>query len=177
MKWEVIKKEEIYKDEWKGLEKWMFRSEGCVDKGITIQTARDSVVVFGITDEEKVLFIKEYYFALEKHIYSLVAGMVDDGKTPEQIAKSELLEEAGCEAEEIISLGSFCLGKYVTGRAHLFLAKGVKKVQEQSLEDCEDIEVNFVGLNEFKKMLENGEIGAIPEVAASYRALKYLNKL
>lgn len=177
MKWEIIKKEQIYKDYWKGIEKWKFRAEDCVDRDITIQISRSFVVVFGITEDKKILVIKEYFFACEKHLYSFVAGIVDDDKSPEEIAKSELLEEGGCEAREIINLGEFYLGKYVTGKGHIFLARGVKKVAEQNLEDCEDIEVEFIDYDKFIKMLEDGDIGAMPEIAAAYRALDYLGKL
>ncbi len=174
MKWELIKKEVIYQDNWKGMERWEFNIDGKYDKDITIQTSDDFVVVFGVTSENKVLVIKQYFAAAQKHIYAFVAGIIDDGKTPEQIAESELLEEAGCKAKEVINLGSFFYGKYITGKGYIFLAKGVEKIQEQSLEDCEDIEVSFVEMDDFKKMLRDGEIEALPEVAAAYRALDYL---
>lgn len=177
MKWKITNREVIYKDNWKGLEKWRFNDGGKNDKDITIQTSEDFVVVFGITDDKKILVIKQYFFAAQKHIYALVAGMVDEGYTPEQIAEAELLEEAGCIAREIIKLGTFFYGKYITGEGHLFLAKGIEKIQEQNLGDGEDIEVSLVEFENFKKMLADGEIAALPELATAYRAMDYLNNL
>ena len=176
MKWEAIKKEVIYKDNWKGLEKWKFNIDGKYDKDITIQTSDDFVVVFGVTPDNKVLVIKQYFAAAEKHIYAFVTGMIDDDKSPEQIAESELLEEAGCKADEFVNLGSFFYGKYITGKGYIFLAKGIEKVQDQDLGECEDIECSFVEMDEFKEMLKDGKIKALPEVAAAYRALDYLEK-
>lgn len=139
-------------------------------------SAYDTVIVFGITDEQKVLLIKEYFVAAGQHVWSIVAGVVDNNDR-EATAKKELLEEAGCTAREWVYLGSSCMNKYRTGYTHFYLARGVEQVQDQQLEPTEDIEVFFESIETCKQLLRDGSIHDTPKVACAYRALDYLQLL
>lgn len=176
MKWDIIEKLEVYKDYWKGMSVWKMKNENGLEKDISITHERDVAVILGITKDNKVLVIKEYFFAQGEKIISLPAGMVDDGMTPEQIATEELKQEAGCQAQKMIMVGSMYRGKYVTGITYAFLALGVEQVYEQDLEDMEDIEVSFVSMAEFESILAENKMKAMHEVSTAYMALDYLKR-
>lgn len=68
-----------------------------------------------------------------------VAGMIDDGETPEQTARREALEEAGCRIIELYKVAViFSSPGSVGERTHLFCATA----------DLSDAHGNFHGLSE-----------------------------
>jgi len=78
MTWKKIGSKSIYQDYWKGLELWKMRSDKGVEKDISISLSRNTVVIFGITDDNRVLLINEYFFSQNKMVISLPAGMVNE---------------------------------------------------------------------------------------------------
>ncbi|OGH58586.1 MAG: hypothetical protein A2725_02690 [Candidatus Magasanikbacteria bacterium RIFCSPHIGHO2_01_FULL_33_34] len=176
MTWKKIGSKSIYQDYWKGLELWKMRSDKGVEKDISISLSRNTVVIFGITDDNRVLLINEYFFSQNKMVISLPAGMVDDGMSPEEVAILELKQETGCKAKQMIFLGDLYRGKYVTGQAYVFLALGVEQVYEQDLEETENIEVNFVSLKELEDIMSQNKMKAMHQVSATYMALDYLKR-
>ena len=175
--WKLTKKIRIHDYFYKSLEEWTFKTHANKEKTYIIDVEPDTVVVFGITRDDKVLTLREYFLAPQKRVLSLVAGIVDKEKSLVEIAVEELREETGCVASEMVYLGHLIKGKYTAGLVHLFLAKNVERKYEQQLEDSEDIEVNFMGLEQFKEALRQGGLSPLHEFAVAYRALDYLGKL
>src|SRR3989344_1761583 len=103
--WKLLKKERRYDNFYKSLEEWTFRTPVGREKVYTIDVEPDTVIVFGLTRDDKVLVLREYFLAPQKRVLSLVAGLVDKDKTLAEIAIEELREETGCVAAEIIYLG------------------------------------------------------------------------
>ncbi len=131
-------------------------------------------IIFVIDKKRQIILLKQYYISQQRKIYSLAAGIIDQGETAVASAKRELLEETGYRAKRIISLGSGNKGKYATGAVHYFLAIGARKIKEPEFEEAEDIKVVKLSLGEFKKLLGQKKLpDALAEVGA-YRALKYL---
>lgn len=174
--WKILGKESIYKNHWKGIENWKMENPHGHHTDFTIVVNRDVVVVFGITADEKVLVLHEYFMAQEKKMLGMVAGMVEQDDV-KQVAIDELRQEAGCEAKEMIYLGKTNYGKYTMGCVHYFLAKDIKQTGPQELEDNEDIDIEFVSLHKFKEMIKSGEMEPVLEVVCAYKALDYLKKL
>lgn len=105
-----------------------------------------------------------------------VAGMIEPGETPEAVVRREAVEEAGCELEELVPVGTY----YVTPggaseRIHLYCgrvdASGVGGVHGLP-EEGEDIRVLTPTFDEAWAMLERGEIRvATPLIALQWLAL------
>lgn len=57
-------------------------------------------------EEEKLVIIKEYRVPIDDYVYSLPAGLIDDGEDIEVSAKRELKEETGLELVEINKMDS-----------------------------------------------------------------------
>lgn len=100
------------------------------------------VNVIAITPDDKFVMIRQYRHAFDCVLTELVAGVSEDGESPLEAAKRELLEEAGYAGgdwSELMTIGqnpSIC-----DNLTHCFLAQGVERVAEQQLDESEDIEV------------------------------------
>lgn len=175
-KWDLVSKKLVFENKYRPVEERRLRRSDGFEKSFYITVSGDVVSLFGVTEDNKVLVLSEYYFAEQQRVNTLVGGFVED-EDYRKTAERELREESGCTAKEFVYLGKAMKSKYVTGYVHFYLAKGVKKVGNQELDLSEDIDVGFVELEEFKKMLEDCEINSVFETACSYRALQYLNIL
>jgi 8-oxo-dGTP pyrophosphatase MutT (NUDIX family) len=172
----ILAKKVVFTNQWRTLEEWKIRQRDGLVGDFYIQIGGDIVTIFGITDDDQVLTIREYYTSLEQVIISLVGGYVGANDVL-LAAKNELREEAGCEANEWIYLGNALISKYQTGRNHFYLATGVHVVGPQQLEPAEDIEVEFISKQDFTDLLASGQLHGLSEVACAYRALEHLDKI
>ena len=99
----------------------------------------DYASVVAITEDGRVVIVRQYRPAVDRYTLELPSGLVDPGETPLESARRELLEETGYQAGEMEMLGSMepdtgRLGNRVWG----FVARDVKLVKgatpEQGLE-------------------------------------------
>ncbi|MBL1265368.1 NUDIX domain-containing protein [Methylomicrobium sp. RS1] len=109
-------------------------------------------------------------------LVEIVAGAVEDGETPEEVAYREAEEEAGCAIEELVKVMQFYTspGGY-SEMITLFCGKvdsrEIGGIHGLDHED-EDILVRAAPFSEAYRMLESGEIeSAIPILAVQWLAL------
>ncbi|GAB3862114.1 NUDIX hydrolase [Dactylosporangium cerinum] len=91
----------------------------------------DGVTVLAVTSDGELYLIREYKYAISRHILQLPSGGVDDGEQPLQAAVRELLEETGLAASTWTSAG--IVHPYPTNVAatvHLFIAHDARPVQD-----------------------------------------------
>jgi ADP-ribose pyrophosphatase len=89
----------------------------------------DGVTVL-VTTGDDCWLIREYKYAIGRHIWQLPSGSIDPGETPVQAGARELLEETGLAAEDWTPLG--IVHPYPTNVAatvHLFHANNARPVQ------------------------------------------------
>lgn len=119
----------------------------------------DWVKVIAITRDDQFVMIRQYRHAMDQVLTELCAGVSEDGETPEQSARRELLEETGYAGgtwQEILTIGqnpSIC-----NNITHCFLALGVERVAEQDLEPTEDIEVLLMSRQQVRDMLRDNQM-------------------
>ncbi|MGJ8525033.1 ADP-ribose pyrophosphatase [Halomonadaceae bacterium LMG 33818] len=95
-------------------------------------------------------------------LLEVVAGLIDTDETPEEVARREAMEEAGCEIRELFPLYSYypSPGSY-TERVHLFCGLldstnvgGVHGLEEEQ----EDIRVHVIPFPQAQKLLQDGKM-------------------
>lgn len=172
--WKIIEKEDISPSKWRRMERWKVQTHKNKEEDVFISLLGDSVIVFGLTDENKVLVLTQYCIGPQEYLKTFVAGFVDGDNSAEETIKHELQEEAGCSAKEIIYLGNSHRSKWGVGKVHFYLAKGIIQNLEQELEGLEDISVEFISLEELEKLLDESKIHDIASATCAEKALRYL---
>lgn len=166
-KWKLIKKEVLHKDYWNSVVKNTYlMSNRKINKDYVILDCRPVITVCAITNDNKVILIREYKQGIERFMMQLPAGYVDDNEDLEEAAKRELEEETGFTAEKFVKLGTL---HSAAGKAkminHGFLAVNAKKEKEQKLDENENVEIILVELRKALKMIEEGSLSTTESVA------------
>lgn len=100
----------------------------------------------------------------------IIAGIIDSGEAPEQVAVRESQEEASCPLDELVQIAECylspgCNSEYCTlyvGRANLDLAGGVHGLSAEH----EDIRTHVLHLDEAMDWLALGKIRTAPAIMA-----------
>ena len=118
-----------------------------------------AVAMVAITDDNKIVMVRQYRYACGRAVLEIPAGKIDKGETdPLAAAVRELKEETGLTASEIIHLGDVnpsCA--YSEEVIHIYLMRGLTQ-GEQALDDDEVIELIKMPFEEVYEMGVRGEI-------------------
>ncbi len=135
-----------------------------------------AVVIVAVLDDGRLLFENQFRYPLQRDFLELPAGKIDAGEAIETTARRELLEETGYVAGEWRHLGVMhpCIG-YSDERIEIFLARGLQKVAEPSLDHNEFLDVLTLGLDEAVAAVRDGRITDAKTVTALFWAEKILD--
>ncbi|MBR8830023.1 MAG: ADP-ribose pyrophosphatase [Chroococcopsis gigantea SAG 12.99] len=130
-----------------------------------------------ITDEGKLVLVRQYRFSLQSRILEFPAGTIDPGEDPAGTVKRELEEEAGYRGHSWQSLGKFPLAPgYSDEYIYAFLARNLEKLDTPPEQDLdEDIEVVEMTFSQFRKAVATGECIDAKTITSFYLANLYLN--
>ncbi|MDE6238911.1 MAG: NUDIX hydrolase [Muribaculaceae bacterium] len=117
------------------------------------------VNVIAITDDGMFVMIEQYRHGIDEVIVELCAGVVEPGEDTETAARRELVEETGYTGGKWRLLNKICQNPSTCNNyTYCYLAEGVVKTSEQSLDATEDIAVKLMSEAEIRRMLENDEM-------------------
>ena len=132
-------------------------------------------VIFALTDDARVVLVRQYKHGAAEIVLELPAGAIDPGEDAEACARRELAEETGYDAPAFAHVRSFLADPTNSdSRAHLFIARGAVRSGEPDPDFTEEIEVVLVPLAELRAMALDGRIAAASQVAAVLVALEAL---
>lgn len=131
------------------------------------------VNIIAVTEDDEFVLVQQYRHALGIVEYELCAGTMDaSDKSPLEAAKRELLEETGYAGGEWTELSVLSANPTsMNNLNHTFIAKGVKKVSTQHLDETEDISVHLFSLDELVALLHRDEMKQALMVAPLWRYL------
>lgn len=134
------------------------------------------VNMVGLTEERKVLFVRQYRRGADEIMVELPAGVVEMGEDPINAARREMLEETGYAFERIDYICKLYANPATSGNlTYTYLLQGGKKVQEQNLDPSEDIEVVELTMEEAREFLLENRIGQALHSAALFYTLNKLD--
>ena len=136
-----------------------------------------AVAMVAITDEKKVLMVKQYRYACHDAVLEIPAGKIDKGETdPLKAAVRELREETGYTAESIKYLGKInpSVG-YSEEVIHLYAMTDLTP-GEQDLDDDEALDVLEYPFEEAYHMAAWGEMIDAKTIAALMMAKEQLGE-
>ncbi len=116
-------------------------------------------VVLPITDEGKVVLVKQYRYPFEKTLYELPAGKLETGEDPLLCASRELQEETGYKTNNIIKLGSiYTTPGFCSEELHIFLATNLIPGDHAREEGEYGMELHEFEMKEVVEMILDGRI-------------------
>ena len=180
MNWKILKSEYLFSDLWFKVRKDKCESpDGKIIDPYYVYEFPEWVTVFALTENNKVVMVRQYRHACGKVCIELPGGCVDDtDKNFEEAAARELLEETGYVFSVFQFLGKTSANPSTNNNyMHMFLATGGKKVSEQKLDSNEEIVVEFYTLDELKQLVKEKKIIQSMHVTCIMYALEKINEL
>ncbi|MBR6089735.1 MAG: NUDIX hydrolase [Anaerolineaceae bacterium] len=133
-----------------------------------------AVVLVPVTDEGKILFVRQYRLGAEKELLELPAGLINDQEDPDPAAERELQEETGYESMNMVRLGGFYASAgYCSEYLHIYLATDLKW-NPLPQDDDEFISNISIGIEEAYAAVGSGKIEDSKTIAALLMAQKYI---
>ena len=159
-KWKVLKSEYLSK------RPWLTARKDCVELPDGRQNPEywvleypDWVNVIAITEDGQFVMERQYRHGLGNTCYELPCGVMEQDETPLEAAQRELQEETGYAGGEWELLMSMSPNPGSQNNiSHSFVAKGVRKVSDQKLDDTEDLSVHLLTLDEVRSLMKNRQI-------------------
>lgn len=180
MNWKVRTSEYIFNDRWFKVRKDVCETPGgkLVDPYYVYEFPV-WVAAVPVTDDGRIVMIRQYRHALGEVIMEIPGGCVDDtDKNLEEAITRELLEETGYSFSSYEYLGRISPNPSTNSNLlHMFLAKGGKKIASQKLDENEEIEVVLVTVKELKQLLRENKIIQSMHVSCILYALEKLGEL
>jgi ADP-ribose diphosphatase len=119
-----------------------------------------SVVLIPIPEPGHVILIRQYRYAVNRWLWELPAGSVDEGEEPDAAARRECHEEIGQVPDTIVRLAAmYPTPGYCDEEMLFFRLSGLSTPEEAAEPDeDEDIEPRVFTLRDAREMVRNGEI-------------------
>jgi len=119
----------------------------------------DWVNIVAVTDENNIVFIKQFRHGISGTVLEIPGGMIEDGEEPKLSAQRELLEETGYTSNEFIKIGNVHPNPALFDNiCYTFLAKSAKKIREPKFEGTEDIETILYPSKDIMELIQKGDI-------------------
>lgn len=152
--------------------------DGSIVMDYYVRESRGFVIVFALTEDRRVVLVRQYKHGIAQELLELPAGAIDPGEEPVETAIRELEEETGYTAPSMVHVRSFIVDPTNSDTiAHLFLARDASQTSEQDLDVTENIKLELADLDELRKFVRDGTIDSVSHVASIYLLLDLLHHL
>ena len=139
-------------------------------RNLTIDVVRHakSVVVAPVPEPGKVILIRQYRYPVNRFLWELPAGSVDEGELPEHAARRECHEEIGLVPQTVVRLTAlYPTPGYCDEEMIFFRVSGLEtSVEPAHLDEDEDIQQQTFEIREAREMVRRGEIVDMKTVVA-----------
>ena len=178
-RWQLAKREVLVSNRWHEYR----RDQGRTDFGsdyeyFYVYKRFGSVCVVPITDDGKIVFVRQYRYLSNEDSLELPGGGCEVSRDPQQAAALELAEESGYAAKEWQRVGDVLVASgHCTDRMVIFIATGCQPRSGQQLEETEaGMSVELYTPAQAYQLIDDGKISDSLTVAALAIARRHLLK-
>lgn len=127
-----------------------------------------SIVAF---KDDKMMLLKEFRLSINKEIFNLCAGMLEEGETIEACIARELYEETGLSVRRMISIlpPSFSAVGFSDTKTYIAFVEAEGTFEDHT-SDNEQIQARFYSRQEVKELLATEEFSSRSQMAAYFFA-------
>lgn len=134
------------------------------------------VGIVAVTDNDEIIMVKQFRKPVEKPIYEIPAGKLDNGEEHRLCGIRELEEETGYKAKNFDYLGFMYPSPGFSAEiTHVYLATGLIE-GEVHLDPDEYLDVEYIPVEKVKEMIMNNEINDAKTIFGVFKALEILKK-
>lgn len=180
MKWKTLSSEYLFNDRWFKVRKEICETpEGKIVDPYYIYDFPIWVGAVPVTEDGKIVMVRQYRHALGEICIEIPGGCVDDtDKSLEKAIAREIMEETGYLFSSYEYLGKISPNPSTNSNLlHMFLARGGKKVAEQQLDSNEEIEVELLSIPELKQLIRENKIVQSMHITCIMYALEKMGEL
>ncbi len=173
MKWKLLSSEYLVNAPWAVLRKDRCEMpNGHIVPEYYVLEYPNWVNIIAVTEDGQFILERQYRHAVGQEVLEISAGVIEEGETPEEGARRDLLEETGYQFDKIELIAALYPNPATgTNTTFTYLATGGRKIQEQALDAQEQIEVTLVSAAEVKQLLLANKFGQALHAAALFYAL------
>ena len=103
-KWKKLSSKMVYENKWMKVHEDKVINPGGEEGVYAIVNKMDATMIIA-KDIDGIYLIRHYRYVLKQELLEIPAGGLDEGETPEDAARRELLEETGIKAGKITVIG------------------------------------------------------------------------
>lgn len=176
MKWKILSSQYLFNDLWFKVRKDRCKSSsGKIIDPYYVYEFPDWVTAVALTNDEKVVMVRQYRHAAGEICIELPGGCIDSGEEPQKAIARELLEETGYSFSDFKFLGRISANPSTNNNwMHMFLATGGNKISDQKLDANEEINVELFTIDELKKLVSERAIIQAMHLSCILYALREL---
>ena len=155
----TLGRREVYRNHWMRVyEDQILRSNGA--KGIYGVVEKDPSAIILPIDEGRVWLVEQFRYTTQKRELELPQGGWEmEIADPEELARGELKEETGLEAQQMTRLGMLWIAYgFVRQPQHVYLATGLTETGKEPDAEEHDLVVRSLTIADFEQKMLSGEI-------------------
>ena len=120
---------------------------------------------------DKLLLFREFRMGVNKIVYNLCAGMIEEGESLEQCIRRELYEETGLQVKRIIDIlpASYAAVAISDTKTSIVFVEAEGEFEDHT-SDNEWIEAGFYTKEEVRELLKNAEFSSRAQIIAYFFA-------
>ncbi len=172
-RWRELSREEVFKKYSWLIQKRIYTLPSGEKADYYIRTAGAGACVLAVTEDNKVITVKQYRPGPDEIYNELPGGFVEINEDPIKAGMRELKEETGYSGTVIWS-GQWQNDAYTQQDRHIIVAINCKKVIEQKLDSTEFAELELLSIKDFVNEARSGEL---TDTAGAMLGLDYLGLL
>jgi len=156
----TLSSREVYRNHWMRVrEDEILRSNG--QRGIYgVVEKHDGAIILPI-DGDRIWLVEQFRYTIQERVLELPQGSWErDIDNPEELARGELKEETGLEAEQMVHIGSNWIAYgFTRQRHHVYLATGLTITEKKPDAEEHDIVTRCLPIAEFEEKMLAGILG------------------